>query len=69
MGHSAGATHVATYVGHKEFHGPNGSGLAGAILLSGTYDQSAAEPTPDRIAYYGSDRSLYGTAAACAAAI
>jgi acetyl esterase/lipase len=64
MGHSAGATHVATYVGHKEFHGPNGSGLAGAILSSGTYDQSTAEPSPDRVAYYGADRSLYATRSA-----
>jgi len=35
MGHSAGATHVASYVSHPEFHGPKGSGLAGAILSSG----------------------------------
>ena len=26
MGHSAGATHVASYVSHPEFHGPKGSG-------------------------------------------
>jgi acetyl esterase/lipase len=59
MGHSAGAAHVATYVAHKEFHGPNGSGLVGAILSSGTYDQSKAEPTDERIAYFGADRSLW----------
>ena len=38
MGHSAGATHVASYVSHPEFFGPKGSGLAGAILSSGGYD-------------------------------
>jgi acetyl esterase/lipase len=59
MGHSAGAAHVATYVAHKEFHGANGSGLVGAILSSGTYDQSKAEPTEERIAYFGADRSLW----------
>jgi triacylglycerol lipase len=59
MGHSAGATHVATYVAHKEFHGPKGSGLAGAILSSGIYDLSKAEPTDERVAYFGADRSRY----------
>jgi acetyl esterase/lipase len=53
MGHSAGATHVATYVGHKEFHGPGGSGLAGAIFSSGIYDLSKEEPTEARTAYFG----------------
>jgi acetyl esterase/lipase len=64
MGHSAGASHVATYVAHKEFHGRNGSGLAGAILSSGTYDQSKAEPTEERKAYFGADRSLYAARSA-----
>jgi acetyl esterase/lipase len=59
MGHSAGATHVATYVAHKEFQGPKGSGLAGAILSSGIYDLSKAEPTEERMAYFGADRSRY----------
>jgi triacylglycerol lipase len=58
MGHSAGATHVATYVAHKEFHGPKGSGLAGAIFSSGAYDLSKDEPTPERTAYFG-DASHY----------
>ena len=34
MGHSAGATHVAIYVAHTQFHGPKGSGLAGAMFSS-----------------------------------
>jgi triacylglycerol lipase len=59
MGHSAGATHVATYVAHKEFHGPKGSGLAGAMLSSGIYDLSKAEPTEERVAYFGADPSRY----------
>jgi acetyl esterase/lipase len=53
MGHSAGATHVATYVGHKEFQGPKGSGLAGAIFSSGAYDLSKDEPSEGRTAYFG----------------
>jgi len=53
MGHSAGATHVATYVAHKELQGPNGSGLAGAIFSSGAYDLSKDEPSEGRTAYFG----------------
>jgi acetyl esterase/lipase len=59
MGHSAGATHAASYVAHKEFHGPVGSGLAGAILSSGIYDLTKAEPSPARRAYFGADTALY----------
>jgi acetyl esterase/lipase len=59
MGHSAGATHVATYVSHKEFHGPKGGGLAGAMFSSGLYDLSKAEPSEERAAYFGADRSRY----------
>jgi acetyl esterase/lipase len=58
MGHSAGATHVASYVSHPEFHGPKGSGLAGAILSSGGYDFTKDEQSEGRIAYFGSDPGL-----------
>jgi acetyl esterase/lipase len=58
MGHSAGATHVASYVSHPEFHGPKGSGLAGAILSSGGYDFTKGEQSDGRIAYFGSDPAL-----------
>jgi acetyl esterase/lipase len=59
MGHSAGATHVATYVAHKEFHGPKGSGLAGAIFSSGIYDLAKEEPNEARTAYFGADAARY----------
>jgi triacylglycerol lipase len=59
MGHSAGATHVSTYVAHKEFHGPKGSGLAGAIFSSGIYDLSRAGTSEPRAAYFGADTALY----------
>jgi acetyl esterase/lipase len=59
MGHSAGATHVATYVAHKEFHGPKGSGLAGAIFSSGIYDLAKEEPNEGRTAYFGADAARY----------
>jgi acetyl esterase/lipase len=58
MGHSAGATHVASYISHPEFFGPKGSGLAGAILSSGGYDFTKDEQSEGRIAYFGSDPAL-----------
>jgi acetyl esterase/lipase len=55
MGHSAGATHVATYVAHSEFHKVKGGGLAGAILLSGIYELTPATDGPAVRAYFGDD--------------
>jgi triacylglycerol lipase len=60
MGHSAGATHVSTYAAHTEFHGPKGSGLAGAIFSSaGAYDITKDSPSESRASYYGADTSKY----------
>jgi hypothetical protein len=59
MGHSAGAVHVATYVSHPEFWGSNGSGLAGAILVSGLYDLTGMPPSEGTSAYFGTDPALY----------
>jgi triacylglycerol lipase len=60
MGHSAGGTHVATYVAHREFHGPKGIGIAGAIFSSaGAYDLTKDPPSGGRTAYYGADTSNY----------
>jgi len=58
-GHSAGATHVATYVAHREFHGPKGSGLAGAMFSSGIYDLTKTEGGDGHVAYFGPERGLY----------
>jgi acetyl esterase/lipase len=59
MGHSAGAVHVATYVSHPEFWGSKGSGLAGAILVSGLYDLTGMPPSEGTSAYFGTDPALY----------
>jgi acetyl esterase/lipase len=69
MGHSAGATHVASYVSHPEFHGPKGSGLAGAILSSGGYDFTKDEQSEGRIAYFGGDPALLAQRSAVAGLI
>lgn len=59
VGHSAGAVHVGNYVAHKQFHGPKGLGLKGAVLISGLFDQTKLGPAPNAIAYFGEDRSKY----------
>jgi triacylglycerol lipase len=69
MGHSAGATHVASYLSHPEFHGPKGAGIAGAILSSGGYDFTKDEQSDGRIAYFGSDPKLLAERSAVAGLI
>jgi acetyl esterase/lipase len=67
MGHSAGANHVAAYVSHPEFHGPKGSGLAGALLSSGIYEiktQDLDAALASILAYFGADQSRYAERAA-----
>lgn len=59
MGHSAGAAHVAQYVAHPQFHVVPGSGLAGAVLLSGIFDPATAEVNPPLQAYFGKDATQY----------
>jgi triacylglycerol lipase len=59
MGHSAGAVHVATYVSHPEFQKIKGGGLAGAIMVSGLYDLTAAPLGDPERAYFGADSSRY----------
>jgi acetyl esterase/lipase len=59
FGHSAGAAHVAQYLGHPSLHaGPNG-GIAGAVFLSGLFDTTTAETNPPLQSYFGQDASLY----------
>jgi len=69
MGHSAGATHVASYISHPEFFGPKGPGIAGAILSSGGYDFTKDEQSDGRIAYFGSDPKLLAERSAVAGLI
>jgi triacylglycerol lipase len=59
MGHSAGAAHVAQYLAHPQFHVAPGSGLAGAVMLSGIFDPTSAEVNPPLQAYFGKDTTLY----------
>lgn len=59
MGHSAGAVHVASYIAQPRFQQASGSGVAGALLLSGLYDIPRAEVNPPLLAYFGAEASRY----------
>lgn len=58
-GQSAGAAHVAGYLAHRREHA---AGVAGAVLMSGIYDTTTAEPNSFAEAYYGADRKGWGVA-------
>ena len=64
VGHSAGATHAATWTFMREVHGAPGPGIAGALLISGVYAAlhprySEETPRPNQFAYYGDDTSRW----------
>lgn len=64
FGNSAGAAHVATYLFHGTFQPTSGSGVAGAVLMSGQYDPDPIDPGRFDKAYYGSDTEKYAEKAA-----
>ncbi len=62
MGHSAGATHVATYAIDPRFQPDGGHGVSGIILVSGRYviKWDPDDPSLEGIRlYFGSDPTLY----------
>lgn len=59
MGHSAGASHVANYMSHSQFHGPEGSGVAGAIIVSAFYDFETLNATSTFFQYHGNEKAQY----------
>jgi triacylglycerol lipase len=64
VGHSAGATHAATWTFMEEVHGPRGPRVAGAVLISGVYAAthprySTGEPRENQFAYYGDDTTRW----------
>ncbi|MDF2114477.1 alpha/beta hydrolase [Roseiarcaceae bacterium H3SJ34-1] len=58
FGQSAGAAHVATAIALQEQKLAS-RGVVGAVLLSGVYDLTIANPNAVSKAYYGEDASLY----------
>lgn len=59
FGQSAGAAHVAAYIAHRQFHGTDGHGLAGGLVLSGVYDLAATDPRSVAKGYYGDDPARF----------
>jgi acetyl esterase len=62
VGHSAGATHVATYAYNTKLHPPGGPGVAGIVLMSGRYrlEIDITDPNSKNMqAYFGSDPAQY----------
>ncbi len=59
MGHSAGASHVANYMSHSQFHGAAGPGVAGAIIVSAFYDFETLNATGTFFQYHGNDKAQY----------
>jgi len=59
MGHSSGATHVATYALRPELHPAGGPGIAGVMILSGGFYMTPETPEPNHLAYYGADISKW----------
>jgi acetyl esterase/lipase len=62
MGHSAGATHAASYAFDARFQPPEGHGLAGIVLVSGRYRLrwDPDDPSLDSIReYFGNDPAQY----------
>lgn len=57
IGHSAGATDVASYVLDDRLHPKDGPDVVGAILISGVYRSASLRPS-DR-PYFGADASQY----------
>jgi acetyl esterase/lipase len=55
LGHSAGGTHVAGYIAARDLHKIPDGGIAGAILLSGTYRLLAPSANAGERAYFGED--------------
>ncbi len=59
IGQSAGAAHVASYVGADLFRETANRSLAGAIMMSGIYDIVNLKHGPYDKAYFGEDSALY----------
>lgn len=62
MGHSAGATHAASYIFDKALQPAEEPGVAGAVLISGRYrlEYDPADPNARNMqAYFGDDPAQY----------
>lgn len=58
LGHSAGATHVASYIALPELYAAPKGGAVAVALMAGNYDHSGPNPPPHVIAYFGEDPAV-----------
>lgn len=61
MGHSAGATHVATYLADPACRSSHGARVKSAVLVSGSYDIGGPQISEGQAAYFGDRQELYET--------
>lgn len=59
MGHSAGATHVASYLFDRSLQPKRGPGIVAAILVSGFYEVMPDDLAPNVTAYFGTDPAQF----------
>ena len=59
MGHSAGAAHVASYIAYEPVHAAPGSGIAGALMLSGIFKLAPGLEDAAAMSYFESDPAVY----------
>ena len=52
------AAHVAQYLAFPRFQMDHGPGIQGAVMLSGLFDPTTADPNPPLRAYFGDDAAL-----------
>jgi acetyl esterase/lipase len=62
IGQSAGAVHVAGYVTSPSLHEGGDIGVAGAMLISGSYDVARADANQFHLAYYGNEPEKWAAA-------
>lgn len=62
IGQSAGAVHVAGYVASPALHEGGDIGIAGAMLISGSYDVARADANQFHLAYYGNQPEKWAAA-------
>jgi acetyl esterase/lipase len=62
IGQSAGAVHVAGYVASPSLHEGRDLGVAGAMLVSGSYDVARADANQFHLAYYGNQPEKWAAA-------
>lgn len=67
-GQSAGATHVASYLGMAELHDTSRP-VVGAIMFSGIYDVASLTRGPLELSYFGQDESTAERQSALAALV